>query len=273
MPAFPTDSLNEPGFPEAVRAGKVYFYPARKDWSFHLRLTDCDLWYVVGGRGTLLINQDLSADIAPGKVFIFLPGDLVIGHQEPGQPVEVYAVHFSVNRLAATQRKMLRRINGHEVRSMAVWSNRFTELFGIENRASGTLPERQKIHLLNFLLISLWQEVCDSPWSRAGVRLDQVLDEIRRWPDRSWTVQRLIKTVGVPERTFYRIFRNALELSPQEFILQARVERAALLLEQTEMTVSEIADDLGYEDAAFFSRQFKLFQGISPQGYRKNRRK
>jgi iron complex transport system substrate-binding protein len=57
-------------------------------------------------------------------------------------------------------------------------------------------------------------------------------------------------------------------LSPKEFIVRVRMERAAALLRESSQTISEISDGLGYQDVGFFSRQFKQKFGISPARFR-----
>jgi AraC-like DNA-binding protein len=53
-----------------------------------------------------------------------------------------------------------------------------------------------------------------------------------------------------------------------DFIVEARLNRARQLLLESTLSVSQIADELGYEDVFFFSRQFKERTGRTPTEYR-----
>lgn len=52
------------------------------------------------------------------------------------------------------------------------------------------------------------------------------------------------------------------------YIMELRIEQAKLLLDKTDMTIKEVAENVGYNDASYFSQVFKKETGISPQRYR-----
>jgi len=56
--------------------------------------------------------------------------------------------------------------------------------------------------------------------------------------------------------------------TPKDYMIRARLERAATLLRESSQTIGQIADALGYRDAGFFSRQFKQKLGFSPARFR-----
>ena len=58
-------------------------------------------------------------------------------------------------------------------------------------------------------------------------------------------------------------------MSPRHFIVRARLERARQLVQETNMTLGQIAAALGYDDAAFFSRQYKAYAGHAPSSARR----
>jgi AraC-like DNA-binding protein len=64
-------------------------------------------------------------------------------------------------------------------------------------------------------------------------------------------------------------FKTTMGVRPQEYILQRREILAKRLLRQTSLTVSEIAENVGQTDVAYFSRIFKKRVGLSPNNYRK----
>jgi len=60
------------------------------------------------------------------------------------------------------------------------------------------------------------------------------------------------------------LFAQAAGMSFRAFVLQARLQRARTLLDETTMSIGQIAQALGYEDVFLFSRQFKQQYGHSP---------
>ena len=74
---------------------------------------------------------------------------------------------------------------------------------------------------------------------------------------------------GVSETYFYRCFREWAGKSPVEYRNALRLSNAASMLRHTDMTVSEIANVVGFEDPFYFSRIFSKQFGCSPKLYRK----
>lgn len=70
---------------------------------------------------------------------------------------------------------------------------------------------------------------------------------------------------------FRRAFRAATGLSPREWAIHARMEKARELLAGGALGVGEIAGRLGYRDMHFFSRQFALHTGLAPLAWRRSR--
>lgn len=68
--------------------------------------------------------------------------------------------------------------------------------------------------------------------------------------------------------SLYRIFKNHFGMSPNNYINKIRLEKASLLLESSNLTVTQIAYEVGFEDPVYFSKLFKTAYKLSPQKYR-----
>lgn len=75
--------------------------------------------------------------------------------------------------------------------------------------------------------------------------------------------------IGISRSYFTEIFKRKIYMSPQEFLMKVRINRAKELLEQTQLPISVVAASVGYEDQLAFSRIFKKKIGESPEKYRK----
>lgn len=82
------------------------------------------------------------------------------------------------------------------------------------------------------------------------------------------TVAELAAHVGLDRSYLYKIFKQSLKTSPQEFILNAKLQHACGLLRTTDMTIGSIARSVGYQDQLAFSKIFKQKYGCSPKQYR-----
>jgi AraC-like DNA-binding protein len=82
---------------------------------------------------------------------------------------------------------------------------------------------------------------------------------------------RLAAEVGMSPRTYRRRFAAVLKTSPQAYAIACRIGHARQMLGSTELPIKTIAQQLGYSDVYFFTRQFTLFAGISPAAFRKTK--
>ena len=69
--------------------------------------------------------------------------------------------------------------------------------------------------------------------------------------------------------TLRRYFYEFTDMSPQQFIAQARINHAQYLLSNTNKSITEISDAVGFESISCFTRAFKRHCGVSPSEYRK----
>ena len=81
-------------------------------------------------------------------------------------------------------------------------------------------------------------------------------------------VSDLSESLGVSFAHFSRLFRQTLGVSPKQYIVNRRIERAKYLLINTNATIAEISNSVGYEDPLYFSRIFKKETCIPPREYR-----
>ncbi|OGV56915.1 MAG: hypothetical protein A2X49_02100 [Lentisphaerae bacterium GWF2_52_8] len=65
-----------------------------------------------------------------------------------------------------------------------------------------------------------------------------------------------------------RCFKQHFGMSPEKYISGLRMNKAGEMLLETALNVSEIAEELGYDDPGYFSRQFTKHAGMSPSKFR-----
>jgi transcriptional regulator GlxA family with amidase domain len=81
-------------------------------------------------------------------------------------------------------------------------------------------------------------------------------------------VTELAKLVNVTTRTLNRQFQQWVDMKPIEYIQSVRVEQAKRLLENRQITIQQLANQVGYEDTASFAKLFKKHAGLTPAQYR-----
>lgn len=75
---------------------------------------------------------------------------------------------------------------------------------------------------------------------------------------------------GFAIRTFNRRFKLATGLTPVDYLQQRRLQAATSLLRDSNLTVAEIGQQVGYSDASYFTRLFRRKFSMTPQKYRES---
>ncbi len=83
-----------------------------------------------------------------------------------------------------------------------------------------------------------------------------------------WPVQRLARVSGVSEAHFSRSFKQAFGAPPHRYLLTRRIERAMALLRDTDLPITDIAFQTGWESLGTFGRTFRDITGESPSAIR-----
>lgn len=82
------------------------------------------------------------------------------------------------------------------------------------------------------------------------------------------TVAEIAGSVSISESECLRCFRATVQLTPNQYLRQYRIQQAANLLISTEEKISTIAHACGFEDLSFFAKSFREKTGTSPSQYR-----
>lgn len=106
---------------------------------------------------------------------------------------------------------------------------------------AGGLPERQRMQVLEYIHEHLEQDI-------RLAKLAQLLD--------------------VSQFHFSRLFKQSVGISPYQYLIQQRIERAKQLLKQTSHPITEIAFLCGFSSHSHLSKQFRQLMGITPSDYR-----
>lgn len=82
------------------------------------------------------------------------------------------------------------------------------------------------------------------------------------------SIQDLAASLGVSRSHLYKLFKEAVDQSPKEYLMRRRLKSASIELLQGDESLDQIAANCGLTDKAYFSRIFKRYYQISPGAYR-----
>src|SRR4029077_7020498 len=95
-------------------------------------------------------------------------------------------------------------------------------------------------------------------------RLLRAKDRMDAASHEEWPVGRLARVSGVSAAHFARSFKEAFGVPPHRYLLTRRIERATALLRDTDLSVTEIAFQIGWNSLGTFGRTFRDVTGESP---------
>jgi transcriptional regulator GlxA family with amidase domain len=121
-----------------------------------------------------------------------------------------------------------------------------------------------------------WHAVGQQPFARLARSRqvdDAVIARCQEWIAHHYRepapVAAMVRLSGLAERTFNRRFQAATAMSPLDYVHTLRLEEAKQMLESGDEPVEVVANEVGYEDAGFFSRLFVRKVSLTPTQYRR----
>lgn len=98
-------------------------------------------------------------------------------------------------------------------------------------------------------------------------KFKQITEYINQHLDRDLKVFELAAIAQISPYHFIRLFKNATNQTPHQYVLHQRVEKAKCLLRHKNSSISEIAFSVGFCDQSHFTKCFKRITGITPKEY------
>lgn len=119
------------------------------------------------------------------------------------------------------------------------------------------------------VMLSKIYQISEPDANREVVKLSRAIAFIEKNFCDNISICELAFECGYSERQFCRLFKFTFSTTPNLYITRLRMNKAQQLLENTQMPISEVSWNCGYDDQNYFSRVFKKHMGISPTEYRK----
>lgn len=163
---------------------------------------------------------------------------------------------------------------GYITRSNESIEHIFSELYSVPEEIKKGYLKVKILELLLFLS-AMEPEAADETKmvSAAHARLaKEVCRYLTEQMDRKVTLNMLAETFHVSATLIKNCFKDVYGVSVYSYIRTQKMEKAAVMLRETEMQVTEIAGMLGYDNSSKFAKAFKDVQGVAPVAYRKTGR-
>lgn len=130
-----------------------------------------------------------------------------------------------------------------------------------------SLTQILAIHLLRHYS-TLTQSIASPNSSFSRIQLQQAIDYIHTYLNRDLSLAELASVVNISPTYFAILFKQEMGISPHQYVIQQRVERAKVMLMKTDLAIADIALKVGFSSQSHLTQQFKRFTGMTPKQVR-----
>lgn len=247
-----------------VSCGQIFAEPKREinrpkgrdDWM---------LFYVAKESETFFLDQAVTAEA--GSFILFAPGEKQHHVYNGNATAEFYYVHFQCEALP----------QGVTLETSRVYSlphhKSFASIF--EEIIEETLSKRPNYETLClsrlFYLLALIQRASretNNPANKGWSGIARAVQHMNRYCDQNLKLEDYASMCHMSKYHFLRVFKAVTGTTPLEYRNNIRIDHAKEMLKNSNSSVSEISENLGYSSLAYFSAAFKKATGMSPTEYR-----
>ena len=241
-----------------------------------------EIIYVKSGFLTVSISGENYIG-KPGDAFVVSPGNLHFMGSQTGN-VDYFTFLFPLKYISfrtddILDDKLLEPLNsGHLIISPEIEDTvkeqceQLVEIYGAkkeESQSKITAQIKTKIILLQFIL-ELWKKGFIVENDTSGK--NTVEKEMVSYIQQNFTGKILLKEFGeqfhLSEKYISRYFKEHFHITISQYVTYLRLKHAKQLLQDTDIPVTEVAMQSGYQNVSYFIRSFKKTYGMSPLKYR-----
>lgn len=130
---------------------------------------------------------------------------------------------------------------------------------------------------LDMLAMLVWQNLMLQRAQRAqadlvSARLRRIVTHLKLHFLEPIDFDQLAEENGFSRRSFFRHWHDLYQTTPAQFVIQLKLAEACLRLRDGDENISRIAEDLHFQHAEYFCRAFKKKFGVTPRGYRNEKK-
>ena len=210
--------------------------------------------------GVSVVNQK-KYPINKGDLLFAKPGDLRYSYLH----FKAYYIHFIVKdpELEAMLRAFPAFLSPVEYRSSSDLMEKAVKAYHSSDPLGKLLALSKLVTLLEAI-----RKLCGGEAKKGGDVLCRAKNFIKQNYMEDISVNTVAKNCNISEPHLYRLFKNSLGISPNEYLLDLRLSVARGLLCERDLSISEISVECGFNSQSYFSDCFKRKNGLSPSDYR-----
>lgn len=246
---------------ESCESGHSYGPALRSGYMIH---------YVLDGKGTYKINEK-TYHLTKDQGFLIEPNTLIYYEADTDNPWKYTWIGFNGTK-AKDYLKRTTLSSDNPILTFPENSNLLDSMNSIASSSKTTSNRNliilSKLYEFLYLLCEHFpnHEVITTDRPRNYVE-DALLFIHQNYAD-NITIKDIANHICIDRSYLHRLFKKFLNKSPQEYLLSLRIEKAASLITDSELRISDISRSVGYTDPLLFSKTFKKIKELSPSEFR-----
>lgn len=225
--------------------------------------------YVVSGKGRYHIGRN-TFTLQAGDTFLVYPNTEVVYCADEAEPWEYAWVGFT----------------GSDASMILQATDFTTESPIIRQTALGEAIHRQILHIYDargnefehavemtgrlYTMLALFMKSSAHTNTQKSVNtyVQKGIEYITSNYSYNITVEDIAKYVGLSRSHLFRSFETVLNQSPKEYLTDFRMKQACYLLEHSDLSITAIANSIGFDNSLYFSKTFHKLKRMSPKEFR-----
>lgn len=226
--------------------------------------------YVISGHGYYTVNN-ITYPLKAGDTFLVYPNVEVVYYADKDDPWEYAWVGFTGSDASA----ILNATDFHPSHPY------------IERTPEGSSIQRQILHiydargnefehavemtgrLYTMLALFIKHSTQTKLQNTTNTYVQKGIEFIAANYSYPITIEDIANYVGLSRSHLFRSFESVLHQSPKEYLTQFRMKQACHLLEDSTLSITAIANSVGFDNSLYFSKTFHKYKQIAPRDYRK----
>lgn len=233
--------------------------------------------YIISGSGTLVATDETGKQstyrLGAGEGFMIFPGQTNTYYADMDDPWEYIWVEFdgirvkeSLSLVGLSESSPVYQTEKAEMRAAMEQEMRYL----VDHQDASAFQLIGHTYLfLDYLLRSVLTQKAAATNKLQDLYIREAMTYIEQNYQNGITVEDVARQTGLNRSYFGKIFKSATDKSPQQYLIDYRMTKAAQLLKLTALSVGEVGRAVGYPNQLHFSRAFKSSFGLCPREWRR----
>lgn len=253
------------------------------EWHWH---TELEFVYIESGTVTLWIGE--KQFVLPAGSGVFINSKILHRFYSPAEaviPNFVFMPSFIAPQDSLIYEKYILPVlssslafqvfhgeNGWQAKALSVMKQIIAVQEHASSRELATACLLQKLWLLLYENADYSHTPCraDDPAS-SQARLQVIMQYIHQNYAQNISLEEIAHYAGVSKSTVLNMFHRYLHITPINYLINCRLNEAALLLSKTEKKIATVSSETGFHNVDYFCRLFKKHYHLTPTEYRKKK--